>query len=589
AQELSVGGDLKYGITPNITLDATINPDFGQVEADPAVLNLGAFETFLGERRPFFVEGTGLYRFALNCFIVNDCNSNEGLFYSRRIGRSPLLLDDYGDASTPKSTPIATAAKLTGRTAGGLSFGFLDAVTQHVDGINGTTVEPRTNYAVVSAEQDLRGGEAGVRLIATGVNRALDEWTRPLAHSSAYTGGLSFRNRMFGGDYEVAGSVALSRVSGSEAAIARTQSNAVHYYQQPGDDVTLDAARTSLGGHAEQIKFGRYAGGILRFETSFVRQSAGFDVNDLGYLRRADQQDWSTWASLRFNTPRGPYRWFQVNGNDWQVWNTSGTRLQTGVNANAHMGLHNNWNVHAGATLDGLGETYCDRCTRGGPVLRRSRGFFPWFGFNGDNRRTIVPSMWVNLGYGDEGRTRTLHLNPGVSLQLSTSLQAVLGASISRNEYGTQWLDNFTEDGVTHYAFAHLEQRTVSMNLRVNYTARPDLTLELYAEPFASTGTYSDVREVSATPRAEEYEARFVPFTAPASADLGFNVRQLRTNAVVRWEYMPGSTLFVVWAHGREARQDVPSEQSWSGEYRELLELHPDNTFLVKVAYWFNR
>lgn len=589
AQKLTAGADVKFRITPNVTLDATVNPDFGQVEADPAVLNLGTFETFLGERRPFFVEGTGLYRFALNCYIVVDCSTNEGLFYSRRIGRSPFLRNSYGDESTPTATPIAAAAKLTGRTAGGLSFGFLNAVTPHVDGANGATVEPRANYAVVSAEQDLRGGQAGVRLTATGVNRALDDWTRPFAHTSAYATGLSVRNRMFSGNYEIAGSLAFSRISGSADAIARTQTNAVHYYQQPGDDPVLDPGRTSLTGHAEQLKFGKYAGGVVRFETSFVRQSAGFDVNDLGFLRRADQQDWSTWASLRFNTPRGPYRWLQINGNHWQTWNTSGTRLQTAFNSNAHMGLRNNWNVHAGGTIDGIGEVFCDRCTRGGPVLRRSRGFFPWFGVNGDNRSTLVPSMWVNLGFADEGRTRTMRLNPSITMRMSTQLQATLGAGIATNDFATQWFGNFSEGDVMHYSFARLEQRTLSMNLRINYTARPDLTLELYAEPFTSTGTYSDFREVSETPEADSYADRFVPFTPPTAADRGFSVSQLRTNAVARWEYMPGSTLFVVWAHGREGSQRVPSERTWSGEYRDLLELHPENTFLVKVAYWFNR
>jgi len=589
AQKLDVGADVKFRITPNLTLDAAVNPDFGQVEADPAVLNLSAFETFLGERRPFFVEGTGLYRFALNCYIVVDCSTNEGLFYSRRIGRSPFLRNDYGDAATPTSTPIATAAKLTGRTRSGLSFGILNALTRHVDGIEGATVEPRTNYAVASAEQDLRGGEAGIRLIATAVNRALDDWTRPFAHSSAYATGISVRNRMLDGDYEIAGSFAASRIAGSADVIARTQANAVHYYQQPGDDIELDPSREALSGHAEQIKFGKYGGGALRFETSFVRQSAGFDVNDLGFLRRADQQDWSTWAAMRFNTPRGMYRWLQINGNHWQTWNTSGTRLQTAFNTNAHMGLDNNWNLHAGGTIDGFGETFCDRCTRGGPLLRRSRGFYPWFGVNGDNRRAIVPSMWVNLGYSDEGATRSVNLNPSVSVRLSTRLQGEIGARINRNENATQWFGNFTEDGVTHYSFAHLDQRTLALNMRVNYTAGPDLTFELYAEPFVSTGTYSEVRELSDTPDAADYNARFIPFTPPASANMGFNFSQLRTNAVARWEYLPGSTVYVVWAHGRQGSQTLPSERSWSDEYRDLLELHPENTFLVKVAYWFSR
>lgn len=292
-QEVAVGGDLKFGITPNITLNATINPDFGQVEADPAVLNLGAFETFLGERRPFFVEGTGLYQFRLNCYIVVDCNTNEGLFYTRRIGRSPTLLDQYGDRDTPASTPIAAAAKLTGRTAGGFAFGVMNAVTRHVDGADNTTVEPRTNYAVLRAQQDLRGGDASIGVIATAVNRALDEWTNPVLHSSAYAAGLNVRNR-FGQHYELEASFAASRIAGTPEAILRTQQSAVHYYQMPGDDHEVDPTRRSLTGHSEQIKFGKYGGGITRFETSLVHQSAGFEVNDLGYLRRADLVDWST-------------------------------------------------------------------------------------------------------------------------------------------------------------------------------------------------------------------------------------------------------------------------------------------------------
>jgi hypothetical protein len=588
-QQIAVGGDLKYGITPNATLDLTVNPDFGQVEADPAVLNLSAFETFLSERRPFFVEGTGLYQFQLNCYIVVDCSTNEGLFYSRRIGRSPVLLGEYGDAETPRSTPIAAAAKLTGRTAGGLSFGVLDAVTPHVDGANGRTVEPRSNYAVVRAQQDLRGGQAGVSLIATAVNRGLDEWTSPVLHSSAYATGLSFRNRFGTGNYEVAGSITASRVAGSAEAIARTQRSAVHYYQQPGDDHEVDPTRTALTGHAEQIKVGKYGGGVTRFETSLVRQSAGFEVNDLGYLRRADVLNWSTWSALSFRTPTSAYRWLQVNGNHWEQWTTSGLRLDNAFNFNAHMGLHNNWDVHAGGTIGQLGASFCDRCTRGGPALRQSRGFYPWFGVNTDSRRTVVPSMWVNLWYDDAGNSRGSSLSPSVSLRFSTRLQASVGAGITHDHNNSQWFGNVTDDdGAVHYSFAHLDQRTISMSTRVNYTATPDLTFEFYGQPFVSSGTYSEFRELSATPNAPSYDARFQPYAPPTGAT-AFKFTQLRTNAVLRWEYLPGSTLFVVWAHGRQAFTDQESQQTWRQDYRDLFELRPDNTFLVKVAYWMNR
>jgi hypothetical protein len=590
-QQITAGGDLKFGITPNITLDATVNPDFGQVEADPAVVNLTAFETFFSERRPFFVEGTGLYQFQLNCYIVVDCSTNEGLFYSRRIGRSPTLRDRYGDAATASSTPIAAATKLTGRTRKGLAFGLLDAFTQRVAGVNDQTVEPRANYAVLRAQQDLRGGEAGVSVIATAVNRSLDRLARPYLHGAAYASGASFRNRFHDGQYELSGQVTASRVLGSPEVIYRTQRNPTHYYQQPGDELEVDSGRTSLSGHAEQLKFGKYGGGVTRFETSVVRQSPGFDVNDLGFLRRADILDWSTWGALSFRDARGIYRWAQINGNHWERWNTSGTRLENAVNVNGHMGLRNNWDVHLGSTVGALTESYCDRCTRGGPALRESRGIYPWGGVNTDSRRTVSGGMWVNLSFSDEGKSHGATLSPYVNLRVSPRLQANIGADVARDRDNTQWYGNFTDDaGVTHFTFATLRRRTISMSTRLNYTVTPDLTFEFYGQPFVSTERYSDVREVSETPGAADYDDRFRPYVPPAGSKTYFKSTQLRTNAVARWEYRPGSTVFVVWAHGRQDNSNRENgRQSWFRDYRDLFELHPENTFLIKVAYWLSR
>lgn len=589
-QQVTFGGDLKFGITPNVTLDATMNPDFGQVEADPAVVNLTAFESFFAERRPFFVEGTDLYRFQLNCYIVVDCQTNEGLFYSRRIGRSPALRDLYGNSTTPTSTSIAAATKLTGRASSGLSFGLLDAVTQRVEGTNDRTVEPLTNYAVLRAQQDLRGGEAGVSVIATAVNRSLDDLTTPWLHSGAYATGATFRNRFNNGQYEVAGQFAASHVTGSPEVIHRTQRSPVHYFQQPGDDHAVDSTRTSLSGHAAQLKFGKYGGGITRFETSVVRQSSGFEVNDIGFLRRADVLDWSTWAALSFREARGIYRWAQVNGNHWETWNTSGMRLENALNFNGHMGLNNNWDVHLGGTVGKLTESYCDRCTRGGPALRQDRSFSPWGGINTDSRRVVSGGIWVNLSFGDEGRSRSSSLSPYVNFRVSPQLQVNVGSGFSRNRNNTQWFGNFTDPtGETHYSFAHLNQRTVSMSTRINYTVTPDLTFEFYGEPFVATGSYADIREVSATPDATRYDDRFTPYTPPPGVQTSFKFTQLRTNAVARWEYRPGSTVFVVWAHGRQDATNQNPRQSWTRDYRDLFGLHPDNTFLVKIAYWLNR
>lgn len=589
-QAITVGGDLKFGITPNVTLDATVNPDFGQVEADPAVVNLTAFETFFSERRPFFVEGTGLYQFRLNCYIVVDCNTNEGLFYSRRIGRSPALRSLYGDATTATATPIAAAAKLTGRTRSGLSFGLLDAVTTSVEGLNDRVVEPRTNYAVVRAMQDLRGGETSISVIGTAVNRVLDANTEGFLHGSAYTTGAAFRNRFHSRQYEFSAQVAASHVTGTEEVIWRTQRNSAHYYQQPNDDLVLDSSRTSLSGFSGQLKFGKYGGGSTRFETSLVRTSPGFDTNDLGFLRRGDVLDWSTWAALSFQEAKGIYRWAQFNANHWQNWNTTGLRTDMAVNVNGHMGLRNNWDIHLGGTLNRLGESFCDRCTRGGPALRQSVNFAPWGGVNTDSRRKISAGMWFNLWRSDEGETSGRALSPYMNFRFSTRAQANVGLNYSKDNNNTQWFGNFVDrSGVTHYTFAHIDQKTVSMNMRFNYTVTPDLTFEFYGQPFVSTGKYSDIRETSATPDAAEYDARFKPYTPPAGTSLAFKVTQLRTNAVARWEYRPGSTIFLVWQHGRQGFANRFGEQSWRADYRDLLELHPDNTFLIKVAYWLNR
>src|SRR5438552_4867507 len=286
SQKVTGGADLKYGITSNLTLDATVNPDFGQVEADPAVLNLTAFESFFQERRPFFVQGAGIFRFDVNCAAVNDCSTGEGLFYSRRIGRAPQI--DYADANPPSATTIYGAAKLTGRLPGGQTVGVVDAVTGREVATLDRTMEPTTNYAAVRIQQDLRNSESGVGAMITAVNRSLDQWTDGSLRSSAYVGAFDFRHRFLGRRYQISGSFDLSRVAGTPSAIAATQNDPVHYYQRPGSGVPYDPTRTSLAGDAEGLKFAKGGGGITRYETAYERRSPGFELNDLGFQRQAD-------------------------------------------------------------------------------------------------------------------------------------------------------------------------------------------------------------------------------------------------------------------------------------------------------------
>lgn len=592
SQVASVGADIKYGLTSNLTVDATVNPDFGQVEADPGVLNLSGFETFFQERRPFFLEGIGTFRFRVNCSQVN-CGS-ESMFYSRRIGRAPQLNYAYGDENSAAATTIIGAAKMTGRL-GTLNIGLLDAVTAREVGTpdslgRSRTTEPVTNYLTLRLQQDLRGGESGVGLMVTGVNRSLDEWTETALRRSAHSAALDFRHRFLGQRYRFSGRFGISRVNGTPEAIAATQTGSVHYFQRPDADVTYDPTRTSLTGDFEEIAFGKVAGRLTRFETAYLRRSAGFEINDLGYLRRADQQSWTNWFGLQFNQSTKLYRQANWNFNWWQYW-TAASRMPTerAFNTNLHAQLPNRWWVHAGGTLGQIGTTYCDFCTRGGPAVRQDPYIAPWAGIAGDDRRVVVPELWVNYMRGDAGRSETFNVNPAVTVRMSSRFNTSIGLSLTRNRNDLQWYGNFTDTtGVTHYTFAHLPQDEFALDLRVDYTMSRTLSLQVYAQPFISKGTYSDVRELD-DPRAPAYDDRFKPY---ADSGYAFNYMQFRSNVVLRWEYRPGSALFVVWTQGR---QDYTEDYSHQGaqqavreDLRDLFALAPNNTLLIKASYWLS-
>jgi uncharacterized protein DUF5916/cellulose/xylan binding protein with CBM9 domain len=567
SQDVDGGADIKYGLTSNITIDATVNPDFGQVEADPSVLNLGPFETFYQERRPFFLEGTGIFQFGINCSVVN-C-SGERLFYSRRVGSASRILG---------------AAKITGRLPSGLTLGVLDAVTNNSTNGLGQTLQPTTNYAGLRLTQDFRKGESGIGTMLTAVNRSVDQWTEDFLRKSAYVGAFNFRHRFPGGRYQLTGSLDFSRVAGTPAVIARTQRSPVHLYQRPDDNLGLDTTRTSLSGDAEEILFGKTAG-FIRFETSYLRRSPGFEANDFGFLRRADQQSWNTWAAMNFTKPAAFFQQGFWNFNWWQFWTTEGLPTERAANTNAHFQLNNRYWVHLGGTVGQLGTTFDDRVARGGPAVRRNSYIAPWWGFEGDQRRPVIPYLFFNLFRGDGGRSTSFNVSPSVDLRVSTQFRASLGLDFSHDVNDGQFVGTDTAGGTTHYLFAHLDQKTTSMSFRVDYTASPTLTVQAYASPFVSKGPYSNVREL-ANPRAARYQDRFQPYAATPGFE---NFKAFNSNLVVRWEYRPGSTLFVVWSQGRVDQSDLDVTRSMPRDFRRLFDQHPLNTFLVKVSYWLSR
>jgi hypothetical protein len=584
-QSVSAGADLKYALSSNLTLNATINPDFGQVEADPSVLNLSAFEQFFEERRPFFLEGSGIFNFNTSC---GDIDSGcTGLFYSRRIGRSPQLGGLYGDDRSATNTTILGASKLTGRLGRGMSMGFLDAVTQREIGVDDKTIEPLTNYAVGRLQQDFNKSQSGVGVMITGVNRSLDDNTTPYLRRSAYTGGADIRHRFFSNNYELRAYVAASQVSGSATAIESTQRDGVHRYQRPDDDISLDPNKTSLFGDAERLSVSKFGGGITRFQSVLQRFSPGFETNDMGFQSRADEQMFRNWFSLNYNKPSKYYQRAFFNFNTMQKWTTEGLPTTVNVNTNWHVQFKNFMWGHFGVNGNNFLKTYNDRVARGGPALRNSGGAEFWSGIESDSRRKSNVGMWFGGYRYDLGRTNGYWINPSADFKFGSQLSASLGVNYSRDINDSQWRANFGVSGIdtTHYTFAKLDQKTLSMTTRLNYTATPNLSLQFYGSPFISAGEYSNWREMN-DPRAAKYDDRFKPFLGHGDPG-GFNFKEFRSNTVLRWEYRPGSTLFLVWAQGRQS-QAITNDFAFGRDLQNVFDTHPNNTFLVKFSYWFN-
>lgn len=578
------GADLKVGLTSNVTLDAAINPDFGQVEADPGVLNLSAFEQFYAERRPFFLEGSGIFRYDIDCN-DGDCT---GLFYSRRIGRSPQLGGDYGDAASPQQSTILGAAKVTGRLGNGLSIGFLDAVTDRVRGTQARTIEPMTNYGVMRLQQDLRGGNSGIGLMLTNTTRRTDEWTRDVLRGDAWTGGLDARHRFGGNRFQLSAQLAGSRVSGTAAAIARTQTSNVHLYQRPdASHLTLDSTRTSLSGSMAQVSLDKQGGGVTRFSTSAWYMTPGFEINDLGFRTRSDEAGASAWFALRPTKPFGAFRRGQLNFNAYGTTNTSGLVIGNGGNINANGQFKTFWSAYTGIGINNVFATYSDRDARGGPVVFRPRRVQMWMGTDGDSRKAIAPSFNAFGGRRLDGRGSNWDLGVGAQFRVGGQLNGSVNLGYGRNIDDQQWLGNFADSGTTHYTFGRLYQSTSSVTFRLNYTITPRLSFESYLQPFVSTGQYSDWRAL-ADGRSSDNTLRFTPYTQRGAPE-GFRFAQLRTNNVVRWEYRPGSVLFFVWSQGRDAFTGSPTDVGLQPGWSDLFAQQPKNVFLVKASYWFGR
>jgi hypothetical protein len=575
---VSFGADLKYAVTPALTLTATANPDFGQVEADPAVVNLSAFETFFEEKRPFFIEGSGTYQF--DC---RDCS----LFYSRRIGRTPRgvpVLEEGGYVAAPVNSTILGAAKLTGRVRD-FSVGVLTAATDAEEArvaFGGRRwseiVEPRTFYSVSRARREF-SDQSSLGFMLTTTSRQLVDSVSFLP-DSAVTGGVDYNWRM-GRRWGLNGYWAGSRVSGSTQAVDQLQQNNVHSFQRPdADHVELDPLATSMRGHSGNVNFGKIAGERTRLNFSLGYRSPGFEVNDLGFQRRADEIPQNSWLQVRWDTPGKYTRNIRINFNQWSAHNFAGDRLSLGGNFNAHWQFQNFWS--AGGGINRNARNFDDRLTRGGPGGYTRSNWNGWQYLNTDDRR-LVSFNWNSNFYVD-GRTHDLSVEPRLVLKPTAAFSTELGMLYQKRLEDAQWVENVTANDRTHYVFGRLRQETSSITARVNYTVTPNLSVQIYAQPFVSNGRYQDFREL-VNGRAALYDDRYAPF--PYAGQPDFKVLSFRTTNVLRWEYHPGSTLFVVWQQGREGL-GAPSAFHVGRDYADIFSTPSSNVLLVKLAYWLN-
>jgi len=607
----SIGGDVRYGLTSNITLNATVNPDFGQVEADPAVVNLTAYETFFAENRPFFVERSDLFRFA-------EANGYP-FFYTRRVGRTPSLsaagAAPYVDA--PPSTTILGAAKATGRASGGWSLGVLEAVTAkeyaHLASSDGQQlpdmgVEPLSNYAVARLRKDYAGGSSYVGGLITTVNRNLDEPQFDVLRSSAYVAGLDWRHRFGHNNWSTTGWISGSRVNGSRNAMVATQTASARYYQRPDQDyVTVDSAASSMSGYSAAAVVSKDGGEWTTYFGGGIT-SPGFEMNDAGFLLDADRIAVTTGVGRRWVTPGRTFRSFSVDAGVRQELNLGGVNIHRGTTLSVNGTFNNLWNFNIFGNYNAQASN--DRVTRGGPLRLQPSVAQIYASVGTDNRKTVSVSVFGNYADAKSGAW-----SAGLGGSLTFRPQGAFDLTLSTNWfksredafYVTQGADaTATATYGSRYLFGVLDQQYLDNTIRLNWLLSPKISIQLYAQPLLATGDYEQFKALArpnsydflhygtngSTITFDEENQLYTTVAEPGAEAISFTnpdfrVRSLRSNLVFRWEYRPGSTLFIVWNQNRGSSIYDPT---WNG-VSDLWGLRHDpqqNVFLVKLNYYFN-
>ena len=605
----TLGADVKYGVTSDLTLDMTINPDFGQVEADPAQVNLTAFETFYPERRPFFLEGSSIFSFPIA--LGDGDEANESLFYPRRVGRSPQGRADPsgGYVDRPDRTTILGAWKLSGKTAAGWSIGAMHALTSRENAkvqpatgaLTETPVEPLSNYGVLRLQKDLREGRSAIGFIGTALRRDGAVAEELDLRSGAYTGGLDFRHRFRGDAWQVSGYALGSVVTGSADAIARTQRSSARYFHRPdAEHLDYDPTRTSLSGSSLNVDIMKFAGSPWRIGGGVQARTPGFETNDAGYLRSTDYIVGWGWGGYQRSTPQGPFRSWSTNVNAWSVRTFGNEVTEVGGNVNANLQFKSFWNAWFG--VNHSASALSDGVLRGGPLFRTESGTNFWSGASTDSRKRVSASATVFGNRRPESDSWSLGTSPNLRFRPSGRTSLQIGGHVRREVNDRQWVRSLYVNQQSEYVFGRIDQATVGLTARVDHAFTPTLSLQVYAQPFVSSGSYTDFKRV-ADPQAAGYEDRFEPLNARLEGgrhhfdlsgvdtsidDPDFNFKQFRSNAVLRWEYVPGSLLYVVWSQGRDHFAGN-GDFDFGSDMNALFGAPSDNVFMIKLSYWLSR
>ncbi len=612
-----LGADIKIGIGNNLTLDATVNPDFGQVEVDPAVVNLSDIETFYSEKRPFFIEGANIFNFgrggARSFYSLNW--SNPDFFYSRRIGHAPGgSLPDYDFIDLPEGVKILGAGKLTGKMGSNWNIGGLGAVTARETAeleMNNekftAEVEPLTVYGVFRGQKEFDKGKQGIGLISTLVNRNFDDpRLRDEMNNQSYALGMDGWT-FFDDDREwvITGWTGLTYVKGNTNRITDLQQSSRHYFQKPGvGHVAVDTLATALAGWAGRFWINKQKGNVI-FNTALGVISPGFDTNDLGFLWRTDVINSHVILGYKWTKPARFTRSAQVHLAVFGSTDFGGNRLWQGIFHTAYLQFLNYQEVDYFCVYNP--ESYSNSLTRGGPLTKNPAGYEFGINWRSDDRKKWVFSM--EYFGGNDPSTVNWNLVPGVEWNPADNVSLSFSPEYMNDETTAQYVATFDDPTATatygkRYVFAEIKQQILAATIRLNWTFTPKLSLQIYAQPMIASGDYFNFKEL-ARPKTYDFniygtgESTFDALTMTADPDgpagpaaaieLGnpdFNYKSLRGNAVLRWEYSSGSTLYFVWTQRRSDVEEIGEFRLKKSVHR-LIDTNADNIFMVKMTYWF--